>query len=79
MFLKKDNVISLFISCIISQHMSSPPSSFCTKIFRKYQLYIANVVPWPQRLKDKIWEAKHWEILNKLLPQVMVNPENFQE
>ena len=56
-------------------HLPSPP--FCSEIFRKYQLNIADIAPGPKRLKNKVGEPKNWQILYELLAQIMVNPKKI--
>lgn len=56
--------------------LNSPSTSFSTKILRKYELHIPDIIPRPKRLENKIWETKYREIFNQLLAQVMINSES---
>lgn len=51
-----------------------PATSFGTKIFWEYQLYISYVLPRPQRFKNEIWESENRKIFHKLFPKIVIDP-----
>jgi len=51
-----------------------PATSFGTKIFWEYQLYISYVLPRPQRFKNEIWESENRKIFHKLFSKIVIDP-----
>src|SRR2546426_3787427 len=47
-----------------------------TEIFRHRNLYALDIVPIPERFHEGIRETEDQHVVNWLLPEIMINPEN---